>query len=121
MVARVLVVDDDPGFRAIAAQLLRLAGQEVVGEAASAEEAIAAAARLTPTGVLLDVHLPDRNGISVAVALASGACPPRVLLVSAEPDTVSPDAVTSCKAVAFIAKTELATADLRSLLDSGQP
>jgi hypothetical protein len=34
---------------------------------------------------------------------------------------VSPDAVTSCKAVAFIAKTELATADLRSLLDSGQP
>jgi DNA-binding NarL/FixJ family response regulator len=61
---RVLVADDHPLFRAglVAAMLLDDA-VEVVGEAASGAEAVAAAARLEPDVVVMDLHMPDLNGI----------------------------------------------------------
>jgi DNA-binding NarL/FixJ family response regulator len=57
---RLLVVDDDPDYRLLVS--LALAGcpdLELVGEAATAEAAIEAAARLRPDLVLLDLLLPD--------------------------------------------------------------
>ena len=61
---RVLVVDDDRGFRALARDLLERAGFAVV-EAANADEALAAAEELQPDLVLLDVRLPRVSGYEV--------------------------------------------------------
>jgi two-component system nitrate/nitrite response regulator NarL len=72
MAKRVLIVDDHAPFRAVARALLEGAGYVVAGEAADAAEALAAVTVEAPDAVLLDVQLPDRDGFSVATALAVG-------------------------------------------------
>jgi CheY-like chemotaxis protein len=77
---RVLIVDDHPGFRAVARELLEGAGYVVSGEAATARQAIAAVSAQTPDIVLLDIGPPDGNGFTVASQLSHdprkpGPCP----------------------------------------------
>ena len=62
----VLVVDDHEGFRACARRLLEGDGFEVVGEAADATSGIEAARGLHPDLVLLDVQLPDLDGLQAS-------------------------------------------------------
>jgi DNA-binding NarL/FixJ family response regulator len=63
-VIRVLIVDDHPVVRiGLTTLLTTLPGARVVGEAARVSEAIALARRLTPDVVLMDVRLPDGDGI----------------------------------------------------------
>jgi CheY-like chemotaxis protein len=76
-----LVVDDHESFRRFASRLLAAAGYDVVGEADGTEAAIEAARRLRPALVLLDVMLPDGDGIEAADRLADLAGT-RVLLTS---------------------------------------
>ncbi len=61
---RILIADDHPVFRyGMKALLHSVAGLEVVGEAATGEEAIAAAQSLQPDVVLMDVKMPGTGGI----------------------------------------------------------
>lgn len=63
---RVLVVEDDPTTASIHRSYVdRLPGFEAVGEAHSGADAIHAVRRLEPDLVLLDIYLPDMNGIDV--------------------------------------------------------
>jgi DNA-binding NarL/FixJ family response regulator len=62
--------------------LLGRGGYDVVGEASTAAEAVAAARRLEPELVLLDVLLPDGSGADVAEVLAALPRPPGVVLTS---------------------------------------
>src|SRR6266576_2108434 len=87
----VLIVDDHPSFRASARRMLEADGYEVVGEAEDAGAALAAARRLLPELVLLDVRLPDTDGFEVARSLldadgnvADGRVPQIVLISSHE-------------------------------------
>ena len=63
MTMRVLVADDHSLFRDGIVSLLRAAGLEVVGEAGDGEQAVAAAQRLRPDVVLMDVQMPGLDGI----------------------------------------------------------
>lgn len=61
---RVLVADDHQLFReGVRALLGSLEATEVVGEASSGAEAVAQAAALHPDVILMDVQMPDMNGI----------------------------------------------------------
>ena len=61
---RVLIVDDQPLMRAGFKSVLEASGQvDVVGEAATGAEAIEQARRLGPDVVLMDVRMPDMDGI----------------------------------------------------------
>ncbi|GAB3740841.1 response regulator transcription factor [Amycolatopsis oliviviridis] len=61
---RVLVVDDHPAFRtAICAMLDGTHGIEVVGQAADGLTAVTEAGRLEPDVILMDLNLPDLDGV----------------------------------------------------------
>lgn len=112
MSVSVLIVDDDVSFIRAATELLRDRGYSVVGHANSGEEAVARAAELEPDAILLDVHLPDRDGVDLAVELSRREQSPIVLLTSTDGRAVDDDLVRSCAAAGFVAKTNLPTADL---------
>ena len=90
---RLLLVDDHEVVRAGLRTLLGFETDlEVVGEAASGEEAVAAAPRLAPDLVLLDVVMEGQGGIATCRALRSLPQPPRVLMLTSYSDD---DAVVS--------------------------
>ena len=61
---RVLIVDDHPLFRdGLRALLNSIPQTELVGEAASGEEALKQAAKLQPDVILMDIQMPGLNGI----------------------------------------------------------
>jgi DNA-binding NarL/FixJ family response regulator len=61
---RVLIADDHPLFRdGLRTLLTAMPETEVVGEAATGEEAIAQARTLQPDVILMDLHMPGLNGI----------------------------------------------------------
>jgi DNA-binding NarL/FixJ family response regulator len=103
----VLVVDDDPAFRALAARILTAAGLKVVGEADSVAAARAAAVELKPDAALVDIDLPDGNGIALAGELKNLPVRPRVLLTSVDGDAVRPEDVRRAGAIAFVHKSDL--------------
>jgi two-component system nitrate/nitrite response regulator NarL len=116
MSGSVLVVDDDPAFRRLARRLLPAVGLAWVGEASSADSALAAAATLRPDGVLVDVGLPDRDGVTLAGELAALPFAPRVVLTSSDAEAASANDVERSGAAAFVPKDELPNAALQRLL-----
>jgi DNA-binding NarL/FixJ family response regulator len=112
----VLVVDDDPAFRGLAARLLTAAGLKVTGEAGSAEAAMMVARATKPDAALVDVDLPDRNGIALALELSALPLRPRVLLTSVDVDAAGPDEIHRCGATAFVPKADLADGALTRFL-----
>jgi CheY-like chemotaxis protein len=80
---RVLVVDDHAAYRLALAGVLRRAGDlELVGEAASGEEALDRARELAPDLVVLDVRMPGLGGIAAASRLRAEHPDALVLLCS---------------------------------------
>jgi signal transduction histidine kinase len=66
--ARVLVVDDDPAVRETLADVLALAGHEVL-LASDGPKALAEAGRSDPDVILLDVMMPGMSGLEVLACL----------------------------------------------------
>ena len=116
MAGRILIVDDSPHFRAIAAALLAARGFELVEDAADGEQALAAVAAECPDGILLDINLPGPDGFTVSASLAASCPGARIVLTSADAYQVSAEVLKACAATAFVPKQELAVADLRALL-----
>jgi two-component system response regulator AlgR len=83
----VMIVDDEPPARARLGQVLRDCSEQVslqlVGEAEGGIQGLEEADRLHPDVILLDVHMPDMNGIEVARHLAQRENPPAVIFVTA--------------------------------------
>jgi CheY-like chemotaxis protein len=112
---RILVVDDSAHVRHALSELLQLRGFAVAGAVGDGDQADAAVVAGCPDGVLVDVNLPGRDGFVVAATLAR-ACPQaRIVLTSSEVDAVPRSVLEGCGAVAFVAKTDLAAADLAGL------
>jgi DNA-binding NarL/FixJ family response regulator len=103
----VLIVDDHGAFRSAARRLLEAAGLEVVGEARDGAAALAAAARLHPDIVLLDIQLPDLDGFVVAERLAEDGSPPAIVLTSSRSVTSFRRRLAANPALSFIPKSEL--------------
>jgi CheY-like chemotaxis protein len=112
---RVLIVDDHEPFRTVARELLESAGYVVAGEAADAAEALAAVEADAPDAVLLDVQLPDRDGFSVARALATAGGPVVVLISSREAEDYG-GRIAACGARGFIPKSKLSAAAFTALV-----
>jgi DNA-binding NarL/FixJ family response regulator len=82
-VTRVLIADDDDLMRAGLVELLTVDPEiEVAGQAATGREAVEQARRLTPDVVLMDVRMPDLDGIAATQELARAAPEVRVLILT---------------------------------------
>ena len=100
---QVMVVDDQAPFRAAArAVLSRIAEFDLVGEAASGEEAVAMAADLHPDLVLMDINMGEMDGIEATYAAED-----------------LPTDARSSGAAAYVHKDELSPRLLRGLWESG--
>ena len=112
----VLVVDDDPAFRRLEEGVLAAFGLGVAGEAGTAGSAKAVADALRPGAVLVDVGLPDADGVALARELVALPWRPRVVLTSADSEVATPSEVRASGAEAFVPKDELLNAALDDLL-----
>lgn len=104
---RVLIVDDDGDFRRIATRLLADRGYHLVGQVGSVAEARRAIEKLRPDAVLLDIHLPDGDGASLAEELSVSHPRLRVLLTSS---------TATGESERFVGKIDLMGTDLKPYL-----
>jgi DNA-binding NarL/FixJ family response regulator len=115
----VLIVDDDRTFLSLATRILTQAGLEVVATAEDAAGAVSAANDTEPDCALVDVGLPDREGVDLACELAELPWRPRVVLTSTDSDAgLALNALDGRPRLPFIAKEDLANGQLASLLAS---
>ena len=86
---RVLLVDDDPLVRSGLAMIISTAADmEVVGQAADGAQAIDAVTNHHPDVVLMDIRMPNLDGIRATAALRALPQPPEVLVLT----TIAADA-----------------------------
>jgi DNA-binding NarL/FixJ family response regulator len=111
----ILIVDDDPAFLRTATDALRKAGYEVVGSARCAADAREATRSLAPDAVLLDVNLPDGDGIALASELLGERPSIRILLTSSDSSAAPPRVVARSGAVGFMTKTDLFSVNFAAL------
>jgi two-component system nitrate/nitrite response regulator NarL len=116
---RVLVVDDDPSFLSLATRILEEADVTVAGTAPTAAAGLASAHALKPDAMLVDVGLPDRDGIELGRELAALPWAPRVVLTSTDRDAVGRSHVDGIPP--FVPKEDLPGAPLQQLFTGNEP
>jgi DNA-binding NarL/FixJ family response regulator len=113
---RVLTVDDQELFRRVVEEVIAATpGFEIVGEAASGEEALTAVDRLAPQLVLCDIRMPGLDGIEVARRLAVTHPETVVVLISIGERADVPDSAEHGEAVALVRKQDFGPRLLRRL------
>src|SRR5688572_24830589 len=111
---RVLTVDDQAVFRAAARDVIDATpGFDPVAEAASGAEALAMTESLRPDLILMDVRMPEMDGIETTRRLRDAGSDSPVVLISFE-DSDDIDAVArSCGADATLRKQDFCPGALR--------
>jgi DNA-binding NarL/FixJ family response regulator len=80
---RILIADDHALFRDGLRSLLTAEGHEVVGEARNGAEAVALARELTPDLILMDVQMPELDGIAATRAIAADMPQLKIVMLTA--------------------------------------
>lgn len=102
---RTLVVDDDFQVARIhAASVERVDGFTCIGQAHTAAEAAATIARQQPDLLILDIYLPDMDGLSLLRKLAADGQPPDTIFITAANDITTVRAAMGLGAVYYLVK-----------------
>lgn len=113
---RVLLVDDHPLFRRGLRLLLgTVDGFEVVGEAATGEDAVTLAAELAPDLVVMDLHLPGISGMEATRRVTAREPRPHVLVLTLSDDDQTVFAALRAGALGYVLKDADETTMLRAL------
>ena len=113
---RILIADDHSLFRDGLRSLLGAHGHDVVGEARNGKEAIALAHQLNPDVVLMDVSMPDVDGIAATRQLTSGLPNVKVVILTASEDEANLFEAIKAGAQGYLLKN-LEADDFLSLLE----
>jgi DNA-binding NarL/FixJ family response regulator len=106
MQPRMLIVDDHPLTRDGLAALLAGNGFEIVGEASGGYEAIELARALQPDVILLDLSMPDLDGLTALPELRTAAPECEVVVLTASGDEENLLAAIRGGAAGYLLKTE---------------
>ena len=101
-----LVDDQPPVLRVMAALVEETPGFEVIGRAASGEEAVTMAGRLLPDLVVMDVNMPGIDGLEATRRIVARRPATVVLLVSTYDEEAGPSLLAECGAAAYVTKAE---------------
>lgn len=102
---RVMVVDDHPMWREGVARDLSEAGFEVVATAATGTEAINRARATTPQVLLLDLNIPEPDGVTVTAEVVKRDPSVRVLILSASGEQQDVLAAVKAGATGYLVKS----------------
>lgn len=102
---RILLADDHHLMREGLRALLEREGLQVVGEAANGREAVAMARSLDVDTVIMDISMPDMNGIDATRALLADSPHIRVLALSMYADSRYVRAMFEAGASAYLVKS----------------
>jgi DNA-binding NarL/FixJ family response regulator len=115
----VLVVDDQDTFRRAARDVIdSMPDFTWAGEATSGKQAIEAAGELAPDLVVLDIRMPDMDGIETARRLTTARPASVVVLISIEEPPNVPAGATTCGAAELVRKQDFRASLLRRLWTS---
>lgn len=119
---RVLIADDHPVFRYGLRALLQTEATiiEVVGEAATGEEAVALAAQVNPEVILMDVNMPGLNGIEATRRILSATPHVGVLMLTMFDDDESVFAAIRLGARGYLLKGAEGEETLRAIIAVSQ-
>lgn len=108
MTNEILIVDDHKLARLTVRELLNWHEFEVCGEAASGKEALEKVKELKPGIVLLDINMPEKNGIQTAYEIRQIAPSTKIVFLTVHK---APDIAKATRAVghAFVSKSEAGT------------
>jgi CheY-like chemotaxis protein len=112
---RALLVDDDARFRAMARRVLVAEGVDVVAEVGQGAAVKAAVEHWRPDVVLLDIGLPDVDGLEVARRLRADAGGPVVILISSR-EVAYGRQVAAGVAAGYVPKDQLSLATILELI-----
>jgi len=79
---RVLIAEDEPIVRMDLKEILESQGYEVVGEASDGQVAIELARKLKPDVIIMDIRMPNLDGIEAAKILTQENIAPIIFLTS---------------------------------------
>jgi DNA-binding NarL/FixJ family response regulator len=104
-VIRLLLVDDQPVVRrGLRVRFQLEPDMQVVGEASTGREALTLAQTLAPDVVLLDITMPDMDGIETTVALKTVVPQSAVVILSIHTDRQTRIRARAAGAIAFVEK-----------------
>lgn len=105
---RVVIVDDHVDFRRVVHEFLdRLPNISVVGEASDGDEAITQVESLLPDVVLMDIAMPNKNGLEATRIIKQRWPQTRVMIATMHDNPIYRLQALESKADAFILKTSL--------------
>ena len=106
---RVLVAEDHPGMSAAIRRLLVADGFNVVGSVDDGAQVVERAVELQPDIVVLDLNMPNRNGIDACRELTRMLPRARTIVVTAEDPVYVRAAALAAGAFAFVEKRAMHT------------
>ena len=117
---RLVVVDDQPEFCGLIRDILSLDPEfEILGEAHDGSGAIELLESLSPQVLLLDVEMPDQNGLETAVIVKERFPDVTVVLMSAYHEREYREEALRTGAVDFIPKLEFSAQRFRQAYELG--
>jgi DNA-binding NarL/FixJ family response regulator len=106
MTERILIVDDHPLTRDALAGLLAQNGFDVVGQASGGEEAIALARELQPDLVLLDLSMPEMDGLTALPLVRDASPKSEIVVLTASEDEANLLGAIRAGAAGYLLKSE---------------
>src|SRR5919198_6726116 len=121
---RVMVVDDSPSTRTMLREALALdGGIEVVGEAGGGREAVELCETLSPDVVLMDVRMPEGDGVNAARSISTDHPQTKIVALTWSDDPATVRDMLTAGAIGYVVKggtiDELCAAIRRA--SSGEP